>query len=45
MAGVGKPFENAVILVAVGVVAIIINTMVSGLIAFTLAMHPDKIPR
>ena len=28
MAGIGKPFENAVILVAVGVVAIIINTLV-----------------
>ena len=28
MTGVGKPFENAVILVAVGVVAIIINTLV-----------------
>ena len=28
MAGVGKPFENAVVLVSVGVVAIIINTLV-----------------
>lgn len=28
MAGVGKPFENAVVLVTVGVIAIIINTMV-----------------
>ena len=28
MAGVGKPFENAVVLVAVGVIAIIINTLV-----------------
>ena len=28
MAGVGQPFENAVILVSVGVIAIIINTLV-----------------
>ena len=28
MAGVGKPFENAVVLVTVGVIAIIINTLV-----------------
>lgn len=28
MAGVGKPFENSVILVAVGVIAIILNTLV-----------------
>lgn len=28
MAGVGKPFENSVILVAVGVIAIIINTCI-----------------
>ena len=28
MAGVGKPFENSVILVGVGVIAIIINTIV-----------------
>lgn len=28
MAGIGKPFENACILVAVGVIAIIINTLI-----------------
>ena len=28
MAGVGKPFENAVVLVTVGVIAIIINTCI-----------------